>query len=125
MPMPVSATQSSISPRAFKTRETSIFRIFVAVAEGAGLDDIGEADDSVERRAQLMAHIGEELGFRFARGQSLRVRTVRLVLGLSQIFDEKFAVLLQASGFIEPRMMHAGLRHYHGDIQNKQLKQAQ
>ena len=33
-------------------------------AEHARLHDLGEADDGVERRAQLVAHIGEELRFR-------------------------------------------------------------
>ena len=32
--------------------------------EHARLHDLGEADDGVERRAQLVAHIGEELRFR-------------------------------------------------------------
>ncbi len=40
----------------------AIFVIFVGAerAEHAGFHDLGEADDGVERRAQLVAHIGEE-----------------------------------------------------------------
>ncbi len=38
------------------------------VAEQLTSDDIGKADDRIERRAQLVAHIGEEVRFRAARG---------------------------------------------------------
>ena len=33
-------------------------------AEGLQLDNIGETDDCVQRRAQLVAHMGQEIGFR-------------------------------------------------------------
>src|SRR5262249_50552036 len=36
-------------------------------AEHAGFDDLGESDDGVERRAQLVAHVGQKFGFRLAR----------------------------------------------------------
>ena len=44
----------------------AIFVIFLRAerAEHAGFHDFGEADDGVERRAQLVAHIGEEFRLR-------------------------------------------------------------
>ena len=46
-------------------------------AEHAGFHDLGEADDGVERRAQLVAHIGQELRFGL-----VRLFGARLLLGV-------------------------------------------
>ena len=40
-----------------------IVLLFVELAEQPLEQHLGEADDSVERRAQLVRHVGEELGF--------------------------------------------------------------
>src|SRR5215467_13146037 len=41
--------------------------LFVEIAEHALVQHLGEADDGVQRRAQLVRHVGEELGFVLAR----------------------------------------------------------
>ena len=43
----------------------AVFLIFLRaeLAEHAAFHDLGETDDGVERRAQLVTHIGQELGF--------------------------------------------------------------
>ena len=42
----------------------AVFLVLVGAErpEHPGFHDLGEADDGVERRAQLMAHVGEEFG---------------------------------------------------------------
>ena len=50
------------------------------------MENIGEADDGIERRAQLMAHVGEEAGFgeiaaSESRAQMLEFHLVLLALG--------------------------------------------
>ena len=42
-------------------------------AEHAALHHLGEADDGVERRAQLVAHVGQELGLGAVRALGLRL----------------------------------------------------
>jgi len=46
-------------------------RVFRAEARRVGDHHLGQADDGVERRAQLVAHAGEELGFVLARLRQL------------------------------------------------------
>ncbi len=55
-------TSSRYSPAAVNV--AAVFVIFVGAerAEHAGRHDLGKADDGVERRAQFVAHVGEELG---------------------------------------------------------------
>ena len=49
-------------------------------AEDAALHHLGEADDGVERRAQLVAHVGEELGLGAVGALGLRL-LVEVALG--------------------------------------------
>ena len=48
------------------------------------LDDLGEADDRVQGRAQLMAHIGEELRFRLVGGLGAFLAVLQLEIDLPQ-----------------------------------------
>ncbi len=54
-----------------------IFAVFEGLERPEGLvpDDVGKPDDRVQRRAQLVAHAGEELGLRHVRlvGQDFRL----------------------------------------------------
>ena len=50
----------------------------VKLAEQAVLQHFGEADDRVERRAQLVRHVGQELGLVLARGLQLAIRLSEL-----------------------------------------------
>ena len=54
--------------------------LFVQVAEQALEQHLGEADDRVERRAQLVRHVGEELGLVLVRDLELPA----LVLDLAE-----------------------------------------
>jgi len=49
-----------------RARGIDVLQVFllllVQLAEHAVRQDLGEADDGVERRPQLMRHVGEELG---------------------------------------------------------------
>ena len=49
---------------AARANVAAVIRVLVATerAEDAGLHDLGEAEDGVKRRAQLVAHLGEEFG---------------------------------------------------------------
>ena len=51
------------------------------VAVEAVLEHLGEAEDRVHRRAQLVAHVGEELGLRLARLRELLVQAAELRRG--------------------------------------------
>ena len=49
-------------PRSFYPLERFL-RLFCAESRSAGRHHVGQSDDGIERRAQLMAHAGEELRF--------------------------------------------------------------
>ena len=56
-------TSSRYWPLSRMSREYSLYFVRAQRAEHGGFHDLGKADDGVERRAQLVAHIGEEFRF--------------------------------------------------------------
>ncbi len=55
------------------SRQYSVYFSRAERAEHAALHHLGEAEDGVERRPQLVAHVGEELGLRAVRALGLRL----------------------------------------------------
>src|SRR4051812_19784170 len=56
-------------------------------AEDLAFDDLGKADDAIERRPQFVAHIGQELALHAARGLSLDLGGIQFeALLLEEIF---------------------------------------
>ena len=51
----------------------------IQLAEHPLEEDLGEADDGVERSAELMRHVGEKLGLVVAGGFELAVRRLQLL----------------------------------------------
>src|ERR1044071_1079355 len=66
-----------------------VFDIGVAaeLAEHLGAHNLGEADDRVQWRAQLVRHVGEEGGFRLVRPFGLTPRLIEALLSLLKIAD--------------------------------------
>ncbi len=54
--------------------------LLVDLAEHPFAQHLGEADDRVQRRAELVRHVGEELGLVLAGGLELLVETLELVV---------------------------------------------
>ena len=84
---------------------TAIFGVLLdGIAEGAGFDDFRKAQNGVQRRAQFVAHIGQEGRFGAAGGFRPVARLVRNFLGALQVFDQACALPLQfhffAAGFV-------------------------
>jgi hypothetical protein len=61
-------------------RDIAPIRVTADRAQYLRLHQVGEADDGIERGAQLVAHISEEIGFGFAGGFGPQ-------LGRLQLFD--------------------------------------
>ena len=57
-------TSSRYWPLWWMSRQYSLIFVGAERAEHARFHDLGEADDGVERRAQLVAHVGEEFRLR-------------------------------------------------------------
>ena len=114
----------------------AVFLILVGAehAEHAAAHDLGEADDGIQRRAQFVAHIGEEFGLRlvgflgailFLRvffgevGQlglrALQVDHVGAQAGV--VFDQLLLVLLDAGDVGADRDVAAVLRAAFGNVQ--------
>src|SRR5215212_2244271 len=73
----------------------AVLGVFVRAqrAEDAALHHLREADDGVERRAQLVAHIGEEFGFRAVRAFGLGF-LVEIALGeIRELVGLRFELL--------------------------------
>ena len=66
-------TERRYCPLERMSRQYSVVFLRAERAEDAALHHLGEADDGVERRPQLVAHVGEELGFRAVRALGLRL----------------------------------------------------
>jgi hypothetical protein len=56
-----------------------LLHLLGAEARGIGRHHFGQPDDGVERRAQLVAHAGEELRFVLTEGRELPVQPAKLV----------------------------------------------
>ncbi len=93
-------------------------------AECAGEDHLGKAEHGVQRRAQLVAHVGEELRFRTAGRFGPEKRVVRCSLGFGQSLDQIVLVVAKkehvARGF-EYLARHKGEI---ADIEQCQKRQA-
>ena len=79
----------------------------VELAQDLVCHDIGEADDRVERGAQLVRHVGEEGAFRLARRLRLTPRLGQPLLSfldVAEIADhqEKAALLQRAAADAQP-----------------------
>ncbi len=70
-------------PRAVDVLDILVGAMVAERPEDAQLDRLGEADDGVERRAQLVAHIRQELGFTAAAHDGGEARG--LALGVAQL----------------------------------------
>ena len=73
----------------------AIFLVFVGAerAEDAALHHLGETDDGVERRAQLVAHVGEEFGLGAVGALGLRL-LVEVALGeVGELVGLRFELL--------------------------------
>jgi hypothetical protein len=66
-------TSSRNRPLRWMSREYSAVFIRTHGPEHFGQHHLGEADDGVERRSQLVAHVGEEFRLRAVRGFSPRL----------------------------------------------------
>ena len=75
----------------------SIVRSGLVLEEPAG-DHLRKAQDRVQRRAQFVAHIGEELRFGQACGLGLLAAAVRFQLGHHQLGQKRIALLGQQDG---------------------------
>ena len=82
------------------SRQYSVYLSRAERAEDAALHDLGEADDGVERRAQLVAHVGEELGLGAVGALGLRL-LLEVALGevgeLLRLQLQRLARLLQVA----------------------------
>jgi hypothetical protein len=58
--------------------DVSVFELALAVLA----DELGEADHGVERRPQLIAHVGDEFGFDLIGELGLDLRRIHSQLGL-------------------------------------------
>ena len=76
------------------SRQYSVVLLGAERAEDAALHHLGEADDGVERRAQLVAHVGEEFGLGAVGALGLRL-LVEIALGE---IGELLRLRLAASG---------------------------
>src|SRR5579872_363289 len=75
-------------------------------ATAAAADEIGEADDGVQGRAQLVAHAGEELRLRAAGRLGGGLGLAQPLLGMDDLGDVApgAAIAEEAAGRIEERL---------------------
>ena len=71
-----------------------VVRVILVGAHGVGaeqlvLHHLGKAEDGVERRAQLVAHLGEEPRLRDVGGFRVTARLVGFRLGLLELADQR------------------------------------
>ncbi len=65
-------------------------------------DDLGETQDRVQRRAQFVAHIGQEIGLGGVGSFRLEALAQRLVAGLFQLARQILHLETQARVFLHP-----------------------
>ena len=80
-----------------------------------GQDQLGEADDAVERGAQLVGHIGQEVDLQLARARQLLVG----VLELSLLGDERLGFGAQLGGRRLDRLDEAGVVDRHAHLKDR------
>ena len=74
---------------------------------GVGVEHLGEAEDGVERRAELVAHSSEELGLGLVRVLGLLFRQTELLLeprALGERGSKILRLLLEARDLFEERL---------------------
>ena len=89
-------------------------------AEQLGLHYLGEAEDGVERRAQLVAHRGEEARLGEVRFLGAVAGEVAVGLGALELGDELVLLGLQAEGL---QRRHAEVAGEHHEIDQRAQRQ--
>ncbi len=81
-------------------------------ADELGRDDFGKAEDGVERRSQLVAHVGKKCRFGLTRTFRAQTRGVRFRLGVRHLLEEvKIALLGLEHRRQQPVQLHGDAVH--------------
>ena len=93
----------------------AIFRILLDRfgAHRLGVDDLRKAQNGVQRRAQFVAHIGEEFRLGAAGGFGAFARRIRSILGRLEFVDQSAAFLLQSKHALAGRVIGHQQRAHH------------